>query len=292
MNANAVKPLFRNAAVSPENRSCRGKPIAGTLLLSLPFENDMEKPQLILEITDAAMRAYVLENDSLQLLGEEMCSARSDAGYKQSLTDLLAKCGNTERFETFSCSYSDKKCVLVPMALFAEAGAEDFLRLAVHATIPKGETDYNRLPEWGIVNAFHLPLWIKSVLVLKIPRIVIQHELSHVLHHLNTGSLVPLRTHVILQENHFCCVMRRNGNIVQASYHQYQSAEDVLYHLLYTHQQEHIDTKGEIFLHASTQKAFETAEKTAALAASVEEFREQKISTHQNEHLLFQKLCV
>lgn len=252
----------------------------------------MNRKQLIIEITESRMAAFVSSDGTLAPLAERICTNRSDEGYKQTLRDLVDDCGDLNGFEAYSCSFSDPKCTLVPMSLFSESTPEALLGLTVQEQLPKGETDYNRLPEWNIVNVYYLPSWVKSVLILKAPRIVIQHELTHLLRFLNTGSSVPLRTHFILQENHFCCVVRKDGQIVHASYQGYQTAEDVLYHLLYCFQHEEITVKGEIFIHASTEQQLEKAKQLSELAGSVQSLQQQKITTHFREHLLFQELCV
>jgi len=252
----------------------------------------MEKTQLIIEINEARMSAHKLDNGTLELLAGSVCTNRTDAGYKQTLQDLIAQCGNTDSFDTFSCSWSDHRTTLVPMSLFGESKPELLLGLTVHQEIPKGETDYNRLPEWNIVNVYYMPLWIKSALIVKIPRIVIQHELTHLLRFLNTGSTIPLRAHVIMQETHFCCVIRKDGQIVHASYQSYQTPEDVLYHLLYCYKHAGIASKGELFLHAATDSIFSKTEQLKTLAGKLDTFNHQTITVHLQEHLKFQTLCV
>jgi len=262
------------------------------MLPLLREQNAMEKTQLIIEINEARMSAFRLENGTLTSLASTVCANRTDAGYKQTLQELIAQCGHTDLFDSFSCSYSTPKCTLVPMSLFGESKPELLLGLTVHEEVPRGETDYNRLPEWNIVNVYHMPLWIKSALIVKLPRIVIQHELTHVLRHLNTGSAVPLRAHIILQETHFCCVIRKDGNIIHASYQAYQTPEDVLYHLLYCYQSAEIETKGELFLHASTTALAEKTAEVKTLAEKIALLKPQIITVHLQEHLTFQKLCV
>lgn len=178
------------------------------------------------------------------------------------------------------------------MMLFGDAKPESILNLTVQEELPLGEIDYNRLPEWSIVNVYHVPMWVKSALIIKIPRIVIQHELSHVFRQLNTGSTIPLRSIVVLHEQHFCAVIRKDGAIAHASYQSYETPEDVLYHLLYAYRQLQIDKKGELFLHAGTEDLQSTAEKIRSLAAGVQQFSDQKITVHLFEHQQFQTLCV
>lgn len=252
----------------------------------------MDKTQLAIEINPQRMSAFEVKDQTSTLVASRICTNKSDSGYKQTLLELIADCGNTDRFDTFSCSYSQEQSTLVPMSLFGESTPENIINLTSHQAIPKDEIDYNRLPEWNMVNVYRLPMWIKSALIIKLPRIVIQHELSHILRFLNTGSTIPQRSQLILQEDHFCLVVRKDGQIVHASYQFYQSAEDVLYHLLYTYQQLNISSKGELFLQTSTEALHQVAEEVAKLAKTITQFEAISITTSMNDHLKFQSLCV
>lgn len=252
----------------------------------------MDKTQLAIELTEESMSAYAISGSSSQLLSHINCTVKTDTGYKETLRELLAACGDMDRFSAYSCSWSQPQCTLVPMLLFASSTPQDLLNFTCHTEIPKDEIDYNRLPEWSIVTIYRIPMWIKSVLIIKIPRIVIQHELSHVLRQLSTGSTIPQRSVLILQENHFCLVVRKNGVIAHSSYQVYQSPEDVLYHVLYTYQQLELQSKGELYLHTRHDKGWETAEKLNSMVTGIKELAEIKLSIHRYEHLQFQTLCV
>lgn len=252
----------------------------------------MNKPQLALEIHSERMSAFRLAENGVMPVASRVCVKKTDAGYKETLQELLSDCGNLDDFESFSCSWSEAQSTLVPMLLFSESKPEMLLNLTVHTPVPKEEVDYNRLPEWSIVNVYRIPLWVKSALIVRIPRIVIQHELSHLMRFLNTGSAIPLRAHVILQNGSFCLVVRKDGQIAHASYQSYQSAEDVLYHLLYTYQSLGIATKGELFLHAVSDDAKTTADRIKELTGSIELFGTQTVTTHLHEHIQYQSLCV
>lgn len=252
----------------------------------------MDKNQLAIEINPQRMSAFEVKGERTTLVATRVCTSKTDAGYKETLQELIADCGNTDRFEHFSCSYSQVQSTLVPMLLFGESTPENILNLTSHQHVSKDEIDYNRLPEWNMVNVYRMPMWVKSALIIKLPRIVIQHELSHVLRFLNTGSTIPQRSQLILQEEHFCLVVRKDGQIVHASYQVYQSAEDVLYHLLYTYQQLDISAKGELFLQSGTEALHAIAEDVAKLAKKIAQFDAITITASLNEHLKFQSLCV
>jgi hypothetical protein len=264
-----------------------------SLFIPLPYQAiSMDKNQLAIEINPHRMSAFEVNDQSSSLIATRACTNKSDSGYKQTLQELIADCGNTDRFESFSCSYSQAQSTLVPMSLFGESTPENIINLTSHQAISKDEIDYNRLPEWNMVNVYRMPMWIKSALIMKLPRIVIQHELTHTLRFLNTGSTIPQRSQLILQEDHFCLVVRKDGQIAHASYQVYQSSEDVLYHLLYTYQQLNISSKGELFLQTSTEALRTLAEDVSKLAKTIAQFEAITITTSMNEHLKFQSLCV
>jgi len=264
-------------------------------LVFLPLHRqvaDMDKTQLAIEINSTRMSAFRINGTSISLIESQNCVNKSDLGYKETLKELLTACGNMDQFEAFSCSYSQEQSTLVPMLLFGESKPDALLNFTSHQAIPHDEIDYNRLPEWNMVNVFRLPMWIKSALVIKIPRIVIQHELSHVLRFLTTGSTIPQRSQLILQEGHFCLVVRKDGVIAHGSYQSYQSAEDILYHILYTYQQLAITTKGELFIQAGTVALKTTADEIQQLMQPIPIFQPITVTTHLHEHIKFQTLCV
>lgn len=252
----------------------------------------MEERQLLIEINESRMTASVLSGGELAVIVEKPCTSRSDAGYKQTLQELINECGSTEEFTSYSCSWSSPKNTLVPMMLFPSTKPEKLLQLALHEAIPRGEHDYNRLPEWNMVNVYYMPLWIKSVLIHKTPRIVIQHEMSHLLRFLNTGSTIPQKTVIVLQENHFSCIIRKDGQIVHASMQEYQAPEDILYHLLYCFQAMNIDSKGDIFIYGTTESLREKAAIVQNQLKHVQAMATQKVTLSGADHLKFQSLCV
>ena len=207
--------------------------------------------QLILEITQQSIAAFQLAGSEIQLLEKANCTKRTDAGYKEVLTLVIEKIGNLDRFENFSCSYFAQEFCLVPNSLFAASTPETLLQFTAHKTISKSDTDYNRLPEWTSVIIYQLPMWVKSVLILKAPRIVIQHEIAHILRHLTSGSLIPLRSHLVMHEEQFSIVVRKDGNIAHASIQEYQTEEDIVYHLATFFNQIKIDSNNELFIHGT-----------------------------------------
>lgn len=248
--------------------------------------------QLILEITQQSIAAFQYNGSDIQLLEKVPCTKRTDVGYKEVLTQVIEKIGNLDRFENFSCSYFAQEFCLVPNSLFAASTPETLLQYTAHKTISKSDVDYNRLPEWTSVIIYQLPMWVKSVLIMKAPRIVIQHEIAHILRQLTTGSVVPLRSHLVIHEEQFSLVVRKDGNIAHTSIQEYQSEEDIVYHLATVFSQLKIDSKNELFIHGTGEQIESTQKKLESHLKKINLFEHSKIEIQASAHLQFQALCV
>lgn len=248
--------------------------------------------QLILEITQQSIAAFQLTGGEIQLLEKEACTKITDIGYKEVLTRVIEKIGNLDRFDDFSCSYFSQEFCLVPNSLFAASAPETLLQYTVHKAISKSDVDYNRLPEWNSVIIYLLPMWVKSVLIVKAPRIVIQHEIAHILRHLTNGSLIPLRSHLVIHEEQFSFVVRKDGNIVHSSIQEYQSEEDIIYHLATVFTQLKIDSKNELFIHGIGEPIENTQKKLQSQLKKMNLFEHSKVEIQASGHLQYQALCV
>lgn len=248
--------------------------------------------QLAIEINEQRMSAYRIVDETLELIQTSACVNRTDAGYKETLQQLLLACGDMNAFDSYTCSYSSAKYTLVPMALFENSKPNDIINFTINGEVSKSDTDYNRIFEWSLVNVYYLPMWIKSVLVMKIPRIVVQHEVSHALRQLNVGSTYGLKTQIILQESSFSCIIRKDGIIGHSSYQAFQTAEDIVYHLLYCFQQMNTTTKGEITISGGTTELSNVGKELIVLLKKIKTFETQKIVNTTYDHIKYQKLCV
>ena len=238
------------------------------------------------------MSAASWNNNSLELLATVNCTKKTDLAYKEKLQELLTLIGDFDRFESFSCSYFSPACTLVPNALFAASKPEEILQFAFQAEIPKANVDYTRIPEWSMVLVYSLPLWVKSVLIIKTPRIVIQHEWAHLLHLLGGGSTIPTKSVVIAHSDSFTFMVRMNGQLLHASIQEYQTAEDILYHLSNTFQQLGVQDKNELLIHFENEEIARNLEKLPTYFTKIDLFKATKVQTGIRTHLQMQTLCV
>lgn len=140
-------------------------------------------------------------------------------------------------FDEYLVSWSTKQTTLVPTNVFTETSAANVFKLCFGDEIPSGDVDYNRISEIGLVNVFHIPLWVKSFFVMKFPRAIIQHEATHVLRGIFAANTFKLRTVIVVYQTYFLCCIVKENKLQFYSIFEFQQVEDIVYHLMFTFQQ-------------------------------------------------------
>ncbi|MFN5982115.1 MAG: DUF3822 family protein [Fluviicola sp.] len=243
-----------------------------------------------IEITPEKLRYYSNESSQFELVEEIPFVNQTDFAYKEVLVETMSKILKISSIENMTCSYVSPFFTLVPTSLFSSSKPETLLGFSVHKEIPKDNVEYNRLQEWNAVLIYELPLWIKSVLVPKFPRIIIQHELSHSLRYLNSGSLALPKMMITLNENSFSIATRNNGEIVHCSFQEFQNEDDILYHILMS--VEKLNALGTIEFVISHGNQSEIAQKLVEKAKRIEQLAKQKFTLSRFQHIQNHSLCV
>jgi len=152
-------------------------------------------------------------------------------------------------FDEVTLSWNTNKSTLVPNAIFAESNAVSIFQLCFGDGIDTNEIDYNRIWEAGVVNVYEIPLWIKSFFVIKFPRIIVQHLGTHAMRSALDSNAFYLKATLIVNEGYFYLSMIKHNEVQFYSFFDSQSAEDVIYHLVFALQQkEMMNEKGTIEL--------------------------------------------
>ncbi|HRP52670.1 MAG TPA: hypothetical protein PLI97_04100, partial [Fluviicola sp.] len=92
---------------------------------------------LILEITSYFVSAWKRESENLTLLENLDFVSKTESGYKETLSQLIEKLGDLNRFDAFSCSYFGQAFSVVPSSLFAASTPEALLQFTVQRTLTK-----------------------------------------------------------------------------------------------------------------------------------------------------------
>lgn len=165
-------------------------------------------------------------------------------------------------FDEVTLSYASSRSTLVPNNVFDVSGPKDLFKLCFGQDTDESEIDYNRISEHSVINLYQIPTWVKSFFVIRYPRIVIQHEGTHMIRQaLQQGF--KLKVYALLHKDHFQLSIIKHNEIQYYSAFDYQSHEDVIYHLLFVLQQKELtEEKGELLLingsgsQSSIQEAF------------------------------------
>jgi hypothetical protein len=155
----------------------------------------------------------------------------------------------SSEFDEVTLAWNTNKSTLVPNSIFAESDAVSIFQLCFGNNTDTNEIDYNRISEASVVNVFEIPTWVKSYFVIKFPRIVLQHVGTHGLRSTMDSNAFKLKATLIVNEGYFSLSMVKHNQLQFYSFFDAQSAEDVIYHLMFTLQQkEFLSENGNIEL--------------------------------------------
>lgn len=252
------------------------------------------KSQLAIELSENAVHFASIEDGVVQSLDKFTFKDKIDYRYKEQLDHIFAEKGYRDRdYDEYSLSWYSMYSTLLPNNVFSEIKAEELFRLCYSADIPHNHIDYNRIPELAIVNVFEIPLWVKSFFVIKFPRIVIQHEGSHLLHGIFAGSTYKLKGTIVLHQNSFNLILANENGLQFYSHFDYQSADDVIYHFVFTLQQKQLlGQAGALTISSSVGASEDVAREIQEKLKTLNELKSFKIDINSQLLLNYQTLCV
>ncbi len=178
---------------------------------------------------------------------------------------------------------------LVPVEIFNHTKAPDVFRL--NFTEPFDNVDYTRISELGIVNVYEFPMWIKSLFVVKFPRIKIVHRSTVFLRAMFDQPSFRTKIHLLVEAGQTYVGITSKSRLQFLNLFPCRSASDIAFHALFVMEQRNIDRKElEIVVYGKPVDWNERAE--------LEKLMEQKVNigntVEQNEDFLLYKhlLCV
>ena len=144
-------------------------------------------------------------------------------------------------FKSISLSIASNRHTLVPFSIFNNSKPKDVFALNHQA--PYDNIDYNRIAELGIVTLFELPIWIKSVFVLKTPRIKLVHTSTVLLKGIFKTAIHKPKVHIHWQSDSFYLVISSKGKLQYFNLFQGNDINDLVYHLLFVLEQKELNIK-------------------------------------------------
>lgn len=149
-------------------------------------------------------------------------------------------------YDGFVLTAGGDRNTLIPVDLFNHAKPADVFKL--NYPKPFDNLDYNRIPEIGIVNIYELPLWIKSLFVIKFPRVKIVHPATVLLKGLFNQSIWSPKMHIYLRGGSFYLVLTAKNKMNYFNRFEFTNLADMVYHILFVMEQKEIEQK-DIELH-------------------------------------------
>ena len=133
------------------------------------------------------------------------------------------------------------RSTLIPVDLFNHTKAQDVFKLNYPA--PFENLDYNRIPEIGIVNIYELPLWMKSLFVIKFPRVKVVHPVTVILKGVFNQPTFSPKMHVVLEGGSFYFLITAKSKLQYFNRFDYTNIADMVYHILFVLEQKEMDQK-------------------------------------------------
>jgi hypothetical protein len=143
-------------------------------------------------------------------------------------------------FKSFSLTVSSNRHTLVPNTIFNGKPKEIF---ELNHQAPFENLDYNRIPELGIVSIYEVPIWIKSVFVMKMPRIKIIHTSTTLLKGIFSLPVFNGKIHAFWQDDSFYLALTSKGKLEYFNLFQTIEVSDFVYHLLFVLEQKELEIK-------------------------------------------------
>lgn len=252
----------------------------------------MAKNHLAIDINTSAVRFVKLNGDFVIQEKNIRFTDKQDYRYKQQLEEFWEQTGWKETdFDDVSLSWSEKQTSLVPVNVFNESDKESIFALSFGRHVQNDEIDYNRLPVQGVVNVFSIPMWVKSFFVVRFPRIVIQHEGTHLIRGVFSGQAFKLKTKLVVHETHFLMLIVQENNVQFYSSFEWNTPEDIVYYYSFSIQQQgKSQLTNEIELAVGAGAELDTEQ----LKRSLEAIHGTNVQVLTGNHLIekYQQLCV
>ncbi|MBK7129801.1 MAG: DUF3822 family protein [Crocinitomicaceae bacterium] len=152
----------------------------------------------------------------------------SDPFFKHAYEDIVTTAGT-------------KRSTLIPTGIFNVSKPAEIFSLNYSA--PHENLDYNRLPELDIVNIFEIPLWLKTSLVMKFPRVRVLHPATVMLKGIFDQPAFHPRIHVYVQQDFFWMFITSKNKLEFFNRFDFGALSDIVYHMLFVMEQKGIEAE-------------------------------------------------
>lgn len=199
---------------------------------------DTSRCRLFLELAPEYVMFAILNSDSRTFIGLQYINLDKLNTF-QHLKDILSsnKWLAAHYLQT-RIYYNFPETQLVPAQLYKPVLLEHYLNISF-GDILNGELCIDEVPGWGVVNAYRVPVSLHQTVQSHFPHPDIQHTHTGFLQKLNRVG-VPSDgdiAFVVFYERKLLLALFKNGSLHLLKNYEYETAEDVTYHLLHSFSQ-------------------------------------------------------
>jgi hypothetical protein len=168
---------------------------------------------------------------------------------REFITDFLVKEGITLLdYSNSLVLWSNDQMVLVPAQLYDNSNTENLLSLNFGNHFSKNDADFNRIPSLNLVAIYTIPLWLKTLFVLKFPGTTITHSSTAWIKYLsNKNSTTKICGVLSLENQMLSFIVFQNDSPIICIQSQFQELDDIAYYIIYALQNSKLEmTNGTI----------------------------------------------
>ncbi len=189
--------------------------------------------QLCFEVSQNALRFAIIDSGSSEIVREGLLPLKSrTAELKKEDCSNFLRAENLLDFDSeISLSYSGPRATLAPQQIFGESSAKDIFELCFGTS--NNLIEHNRFYEQTLVVVYEIEDWIKRFFVVRYPRIVVQHETTHLLRGIFSKDSFPPALHIVLNPNFFSVYLVAKNKLQFFNTFDFSAVEDVYYYSMH-----------------------------------------------------------
>jgi hypothetical protein len=221
--------------------------------------------KLAIEIDRYHSRISVIHSENLQVFDVAFNDLQDHRCIEQLESTFTQHKIRENSYEEYSLCWFGNRSTLLPENLFQEGEKDHFYELCFGKPESDRQIDFDRIPVAQIANVYDLPEWIERYFSSAFPKIIVRHEGSVLVEKLTETKTEELQIILSLHMGHFILAISKSAALVYYATFDYQSADDIVYHLMFTLQQK------ELVNHTGQLTVFEGAGIDKEISTSVKE---------------------
>jgi Protein of unknown function (DUF3822) len=192
---------------------------------------------LCMDLQSDGLRYAVINKSSKKII--QSTKIEFDQFDRDTLKPLLVAEELSYDYSSFVVTAAGKRNTLVPVEIFNHSKAVEIFKL--NYPEPIDNLDYNRIPELGIVNVYELPVWMKSLFVIKFPRVKIVHPVTVLLKGVLNQNAWGEKVHIYIEADSFYLLITAKNKLKFFNRFDQTNTADMVYHILSVLKQKEID---------------------------------------------------